>query len=70
MNQVDLVHRTIRLNPGETKNDEGRMAVTSDELYTLISACVAGKQSDDFVFTRNLKWGGERLSATLRLAGG
>ena len=53
MNQVDLIHRTIRLNPGETKNEEGRIAVMTDEVHTLVSACVAGKQPHDYVFTRN-----------------
>ena len=53
MNQIDPINRTIRLNPGETKNDEGRMAVMTDEVHTLISACVAGKRSDDYVLTRN-----------------
>lgn len=50
--QVDLLHRTIRLNPGETKNDEGRVAVMTAEVYTLLEAAMAGKKPDDFVFTR------------------
>jgi integrase len=50
--QVDLAQRTIRLEPGTTKNSEGREVVMTDSVYTLLSACVIGKGADDFVFTR------------------
>jgi hypothetical protein len=49
---VDLTQRTIRLEPGTTKNGEGREVVMKDSVYTLLSACVIGKGADDFVFTR------------------
>jgi integrase len=50
--QVDLAQRTIRLEPGTTKNSEGREVVMTDAVYTLLSACVIGKGTDDCVFTR------------------
>jgi integrase len=49
--QIDLTNRTIRLLPGETKNEEGRMVKMTDEVYNLIRFCVEGKQSDDALFT-------------------
>ncbi|HYN15348.1 MAG TPA: tyrosine-type recombinase/integrase [Terriglobales bacterium] len=50
--QVDLAQRVIWLEPGTTKNSEGREVVTTDAIYTLLAACVVGKSADDFVFTR------------------
>jgi integrase len=50
--QIDLMQKTIRLEPGTTKNREGRMVTMTDNLYILISACVRGKSENDFVFTR------------------
>ncbi len=51
-NQVDLAQRTIRLEPGTTKNRDGREVVMTDAVYTLLSACALGKPSDAQVFTR------------------
>jgi integrase len=50
--QVDLAQRVIRLEPGTTKNSEGREVLMTDDLYALLSACVIGKKADDYVFTR------------------
>jgi len=50
--QVDLASRTIRLEAGETKNDEGRTAVMTNLVFGLLQQCVIGKQADDHVFTR------------------
>jgi integrase len=50
--QVDLAQRTIRLEPGTTKNSEGREVVMTDAVFTLLSACVIGKGDEAFVFTR------------------
>jgi integrase len=50
--QIDLGARTIRLEPGETQNDEGRTDVMTGLVYALLQQCVAGKQPDDYVFTR------------------
>jgi hypothetical protein len=41
--QIDLGARTIRLEPGETKNDEGRTVVMTGLVYALLQQCVAGK---------------------------
>jgi integrase len=35
--QVDLVERVVRLNPGETKNDEPRIVPLTDELFELLA---------------------------------
>jgi len=54
--QVDLVGRTIRLEPGETKNREGReVVIASSTLLELLRQCVTGKDQDDHVFTRGDK---------------
>lgn len=50
--QVDLRNRTIRLNPGTTKNGEGREVTLTPEVEGLLRASVEGKEADDFVFTR------------------
>jgi integrase len=49
---VDLNARTIRLDPGTTKNREGREVVMTSDLEALIRAAVSGKQPTDHVFTR------------------
>ena len=54
--QVDLVARTIRLEPGETKNREGReVTIESGSLLQLLRHCVEGKRPEDHVFTRGDK---------------
>jgi integrase len=50
--QLNLIDRTIRLDPGTTKNDEGRVVVMTNDVFLLLQACCAGKGADDFVFTR------------------
>lgn len=50
--QIDLANGTIRLEAGTTKNGEGRVVRMTREVATLLTACVIGKQPDDFVFTR------------------
>ena len=50
--QVDLLDRTIRLEAATTKNGQSRIAPMTDEVATLLTACVTGKKPDDFVFTR------------------
>jgi integrase len=47
---VDLLGRTIRLK--NTKNGDDRTVPMTQELYTLMTLCCAGKGPDDFVFTR------------------
>lgn len=53
VNQIDLLNRTITLNPGETKNDEGRVVIMTDVVHQLLAQCAVGKQPSDFVFTRD-----------------
>jgi len=54
--QVDLVARTIRLDPGTTKNREGReVTIESGTLLQLLRHCVEGKRPEDYVFTRGAK---------------
>lgn len=50
--QVDLVSRTIRLEVGTTKNNSGRTVKMTDEVYTLLAACISGKSKENPVFTR------------------
>jgi integrase len=50
--QIDLASRAIRLEVGETKNDEGREVEMTPLVYALVQQCVTGKQGEDFVFTR------------------
>jgi integrase len=54
--QVDFVARSIRLEPGTTKNREGReVTIESGALLELLRQCVEGKRQDDYVFTRGDK---------------
>lgn len=53
VNQVDIAGGAIRLNPGETKNDDARTVKMSASVKVLLAALIAGKKSDDFVFTRD-----------------
>ena len=56
VSQVDLVARTIRLDPGTTKNQEGReVTIESGALLQLLRHCVEGKRPEDYVFTRGDK---------------
>ena len=52
VDQVDLAQRTIRLEPGTTKNGDGREVVMTHDVYTLLCACVSGKENSAYVFTR------------------
>jgi len=49
--QIDLLERIITLDPGSTKNGEGREAGITEELMPLLSACVAGEAPDDNLLT-------------------
>jgi integrase len=53
--QIDLANGTIRLEAGTTKNGEGRVVKMTREVATLLTACIIGKQPNDFVFTRSDK---------------
>ena len=49
--QVDLLNRTLTLDPGTTKNKQGRIVKLTTDTFNLLSACVLRKSDDDFVFT-------------------
>jgi integrase len=51
--QVDLAAKTIRLEPGETKNREARLVVMTNFVAVLLKQCIAGKAPNEFVFTRD-----------------
>jgi len=54
--QVDLAARTVRLDPGTTKNMEGReVSIESGTLLHLLRRCLDGKRPEDHVFTRGDK---------------
>jgi integrase len=52
VSQIDLFSRTIRLEPGTTKNNDGREVTMTDAVYTLLAECIHGKAPDQYVFTR------------------
>jgi integrase len=51
--QVDVDARIIRLEPGTTKNKDGREVTMTTAVHTLLAQCVEGKSADDAVFTRS-----------------
>lgn len=50
--QISIGDQVIRLNPGETKNDEAREVNLTATLLQLLRECIRGKADDDFVLTR------------------
>ena len=50
--QIDLLARTIRLEPGTTKNKDGREVTMTHRVYELLKLCAHGKESEAFLFTR------------------
>jgi integrase len=50
--QVDLLAGAIRLDPGTTKNDDGREVAMTQAVRELLTECVRGKRPEDPVFTR------------------
>ena len=49
---VDLLARTLRLEPGTTKNRDGREVTMTETIYRLIAGLLTEKKPEDFVFTR------------------
>jgi integrase len=51
---LDIGACTIQLDPGTTKNGQGRVVTfeRGSNLCELLAACIHGKSADDFVFTR------------------
>jgi integrase len=52
VSQVNLLAGTIRLEPGTTKNKEGRQVTMTQPVRALLSQCIHGKTPETFVFTR------------------
>lgn len=52
VSQIDLADGTLRLNPGTTKNDEGRTVKLTTELRGMLRGLVRRKSETDYVFTR------------------
>jgi integrase len=52
VNQLDVAQRVIRLEPGTTKNRDGREVLMTASVHKLLSALVHGKSPHDYVFTR------------------
>jgi integrase len=50
--QIDIAEGTIELNPGETKNDQGRVVEMTRSVRDLLGQCITGKEAGDLVFTR------------------
>jgi len=50
--EVDLLARTLRLEPGTTKNRDGREVTMTNAVYALLGQSVSRKEPEDFVFTR------------------
>lgn len=50
--QVDLVNRVIRLEPGTTKNKDGREVTMTEPVRDLFVQCAGGKSPVDYLFTR------------------
>lgn len=55
VSQINLLAGTIRLEPGTTKNSDGREVSMTIPVKELLSLCVHGKTPDDYVFTRDGK---------------
>jgi integrase len=53
--QVNVDQRSIRLDPGTTKNREGREVAMTAKVAELLRLAIAGKKADDFVLTRGRK---------------
>ena len=51
--QLDFSAGTVRLDPGSTKNGKGRECPMMPQVRSLLAQCVAGKEPDDHVFTRD-----------------
>jgi len=52
VSNIDMVERTIGIEPGSTKNGDGRLVFMTQTVYQLLGPLIAGKSPDDNVFTR------------------
>jgi hypothetical protein len=46
----DLLARSIRLEPGTTKNRDNREVTMTRSVHALLSTCAEGKKPEDYVF--------------------
>lgn len=53
VSQLDFKARVIRLEPGTTKNQDGREVTMTAVVFALVSQCIQGKSPNDYVFTRS-----------------
>jgi integrase len=51
--QVDLLNRSLTLDPGTTKNSEGRIVKLTSATLELVKQCMLSKTPDSFLFTRH-----------------
>jgi len=52
--QIDLLSRSIRLDPGTTKNGEGRVIKLTSETYELAKLCVSSNRPSDFLISAEM----------------
>lgn len=52
LRQVDLLNRTLTLDPGTTKNSDGRIVKLTSEAFELLKQCMLGKTAEGFVLSR------------------
>jgi integrase len=52
LRQVDLLNRTVTLDPGTTKNSDGRIVKLTSETFELLKPCMLAKSAGDFVVSR------------------
>lgn len=50
--QINLLEKTITLDPGTTKNEDAKLVATTEEVFQFLTEAERGKKPDDFVFTR------------------
>ncbi len=62
--QVNLAVGTIRLEPGTTKNRDGRQVTMTPPVRALLAQCIHGKAPDDRVFTRDDGSSGARRASS------
>jgi len=51
VSQIELSAKVIRLEPGTTKNKDGREVTLTSTLVALLSSCIEGKRAGDYVIT-------------------
>jgi integrase len=52
LRQVDLLSRTLTLDPGTTKNSDGRIVKLTSKTFELLRQCMLSKTAEDFVVSR------------------